>query len=583
MTSGRDIAASRQRTPGLASVAAQAILVAAAFMLLGSSASYFRNIDEFAFSLAELAPYLLAITLLLAALLAGVTWLASGMVPSARYWLIPYVAVTAWLQGAFNVPAYGPFDGSAIPWAAFAGQHLKDAGVLLGVGAGLYLLRAHLREHPLLIPAALVFVQLSSAAIAARPVQSMPTSREPDDAIYRFSTTENAILVVLDGFQTDALQEILNRRPELRDALEGFTYYPNTVGFHPSTAGSVPALFIGDHYRNEQPVVEFRRLIFSDRSIVGDFRRKGFQIDLINRGGFPAPREGRRWVSQRVPAEHLAISWRNALEQAVVAAESTLFRSSPQALRQSLYDRGVWLLSSQVFRRYPKNSRHRGDLQIVEQMGARAYASGEQPVFKFLHFYTPHLPVVLNANLEPASRPFTRATYVDQAEASIRLLLRFLSTLRNIGAYGGSRIVVVGDHGRSGVAVKSELFESLGKDKSEPNDELTRVMSGGLPLFLAKPANATGPLRADHAPASLADVAPSLVSGAKIEAHQFGGYSVFAGAIPADRRREFLYYHWDELGWNAAYLDPMTVFTVDGHAWLRSSWTAGRTILRQSK
>ena len=216
-------------------------------------------------------------------------------------------------------------------------------------------------------------------------------------------------------------------------------------------------------------------------------------------------------------------------------------------------------------------------------MGARAYASGEQPVFKFLHFYTPHLPIVLNANLEPASRPFTRATYVDQAEASIRLLLRFLSTLRNIGAYGGSRIVVVGDHGRSGVAVQSELFESLGKDKSVPNDELTRVMSGGLPLFLAKPANATGPLRTDHAPASLADVAPSLVSGAKIEAHQFGGYSVFAGAIPADRRREFLYYHWDELGWNAAYLDPMTVFTVDGHAWLRSSWTAGRTILRQSK
>ncbi|MDQ3171923.1 MAG: sulfatase-like hydrolase/transferase [Acidobacteriota bacterium] len=576
MTSSPDIAAGRQLTPGPATVAAQAIVAAAAFML-GSAASYFQNIDEFTFSLTELAPYLLAITLVLAALLFAMAWLVSALLPSSRYWLIPYVAVTAWLQGAFNVPAYGPFDGSAIPWAAFAGQHVKDAGVLLAAGAAMYLLRRHVRAHPLLLPAALVFIQLSSAVAAARPVQSMPASHAPGNEIYRFSTSENVILVVLDAFQTDALQEILNRRPEFRDALKGFTYYPNTVGFHPTTAGSVPALFIGEHYRNEQPVVDFRRLIFSTRSIVSDFGEKDFQIDIISRGGFPAPREGRRWVSQRVLAEHLAISWRNTLEQAVVVAESTLFRSSPQALRMVLYGRGVWWLSSQVFRRYPQNSRHRSDLQIVEQMDARAYASGEQPVFKFVHFYTPHLPIVLDAHLEPVSRPFSRAAYVDQAEASIRLVLRFLSTLQRIGVYDASRIVVVGDHGRAGVTVKSELFESLGRDEGEPNGELARIMSGGLPLFLAKAEKATGPLRVDHAPVSLADVAPTL---AKPASNRFGGYSVFADTIPADRRREFLYYHWDDLGWNAAYLDPMTVYTVDGHAWLRSSWKAGRTLVR---
>ena len=567
---------------GLATVAAQVILAAVAFML-ASGASYFQNIDEFTFSLPELAPYLAGLTLLVALLLFAATWLVSVRMPSARCWLIPFVAVTAWLQGAFNVPSYGPFDGSAIPWAAFAGQHLKDAGVLLGVGVAIYFLRSSLREHSLLVTAALVFIQLSSAFLASRPVQSMPASRAPDNELYRFSTTENVILVVLDAFQTDAFQEVLSRRPEFRDALEGFTYYPNTVGFHPSTAGSVPALFIGEHYRNEQPVVDFRRLIFSRRSIVSDFGQKGFQIDIISRGGFPAPREGRRWVSQRVPAEHLAISWRNALEQAVVVAESTLFRSSPQVIRQQLYGRGVWLLSSQVFRRYPQNSRHRGDLQIVEQMEERAHASDGRPVFKFVHFYTPHLPIVLDANLEPVSRPFSRAAYVDQAEASIRLVLRLLGALRNIGVYGSSRILVVGDHGRSGVKVKRDLFESLGHDRSEADSELARIMSGGLPLFLAKAENATGPLRVDHAPVSLADAAPSLVSGAAAETHRFGGYSVFGQQIPADRRREFLYYQWDELGWNAAYLDPMTVFTVDGHAWLPSSWKRGATISRKDQ
>jgi arylsulfatase A-like enzyme len=160
------------------------------------------------------------------------------------------------------------------------------------------------------------------------------------------------------------------------------------------------------------------------------------------------------------------------------------------------------------------------------------------------------------------------------------MLLRVFSTLQRIGAYANSRIVVVGDHGRSGVAVNSALFESLGIDDGEPTRELEYVMSGGLPLFLAKPAHATGPMTTSHAPVALADVAPTLVAGEPGQARRFSGYAIFEDVIPADRTREFFYYQWADLGWNATYLDPMTVFTVDGHAWLRSSWQAGRTIRR---
>ena len=563
----------------------QAILAALAVVLFGSTSSYFQNAAEFSFSYLELLPYLLILTFVCALVFVALARLLSLALPSARYWLIPAVSVALWLQGAFNVPAYGPLDGSEIAWSDFARQSWKDLAVFALVGLGFYVFRTGVRRQPLAIPAALVFVQLASAAVAAREAEANEPSSTPDESVYRFSTTENVVLVVVDGFQSDVLQEILNQRPEYREVLNGFTYFPNAVGFHPSTVASIPALFVGQHYRNEQRISNFQRDIFSERSAIRAFADQGFQVDLIYRAGFPPGDKSKAPVDNIVPADHLAISWRNALEEAVEAFEYTLFRSSPQRLRQSLYAHGVWLLSSQIFRGYPNSPSHRADLRLVEEMEQRARAEGDRPVFKFLHVYTPHLPIVLDAALEPVSRPFNRETYVEQAEGALRLLARLLDTLRKIGAYDNSRIVVVGDHGRKGIEIRSDVLERLGRDRSAPASAgLTPVMSGALPVFLAKPPNARGALVTDHAPVSHADVAPSLLDG-KPQAGRFAGYSVFSSSgIPADRRREFLYYEWDRHGWSASHLDPMTVYVVDGYSWLRSSWKRPvQTILRGGK
>ena len=565
-------------------VIAQALLAATAIVLLGSTSAYFQNLDEFTFSLFDLLPYLLGLTLAAAAALFAATMLVSLLLPSAGYWLIPAVALVLWLQGAFNVPAYGPLDGTPINWSAFRAEPVWEGVIVLAVAALLFLARRQVRQRPLLIPTALVVVFAVTAAAAAGSAQTMPEASTPPADVYRFSTTENVLLIVLDSFQTDALAEILQRHPAYREQLSGVTYYPNVVGLHPTTAPSIPALMLGRPYLNEQRIQRFRRLAVSESSVLADFAGQGFQVDLVYRASIDARHAADGMVDHAVPADHLALSWKNLFEEALSAFEYTMFRSSPQGVRKDLYWRGAWTLSSQVFRHYPKSARHRGDLQLVEQMERYAYAAGEQPVFKFIHLYTPHLPIVLDAGLNPVRRPLTREAYVDQAEAGLRMVIRLLDMLRRIGAYDSARILVVADHGHNGVPLRRDLLPSIQADAGAPGQQnIEAVISSGLPLFLAKPPGAAGAMAVDHSPVSSLDIAPSLADGLPVPRDRFSGLSVFSNTIPTDRRREFFHYRWSQLGWGAHFLEPMTVFEVSGHSWRRSSWRPVRTIVRDGK
>ena len=561
----------------------QALLAATAIVLLGSTSSYFQNLDEFTFSLFELLPFLLGLTLVSAAALFAAAMLLSLLLPSASYWLIPAVALVLWLQGAFNVPAYGPLDGTPINWSAFRAEPVWEGVIVLSVAALLFLARRQLRQRPLLIPTALVAVFAVTAAAAAAQAQAQPEAGTPPAEVYRFSTTENVVLIVLDSFQTDALAEILRRQPAYREQLSGLTYYPNVVGLHPTTAPSVPALLLGRPYLNEQRIQRFRRLAVSEPSVLADFAAQGFQVDLIYRAAMDARHAADGMVDHAVPADHLALSWKNLFEEALSAFEYTMFRSSPQGVRKDLYWRGAWTLSSRVFRDYPKSARHRGDLQLVEQMERHAYVAGERPVFKFIHLYTPHLPIVLDAGLRPVTGFLTREAYVDQAEAGLRMVTRLLDTLRRLGAYDSTRLLIVADHGHNGVPLRRDLLPSIQADAGAPGQEdIEAVISSGLPLFLAKARGAHGALTVDHAPVSSLDVAPSLADGLPLRRDRFRGLSVFSDTIPVDRRREFFHYHWSKLGWGAHFLEPMTVFEVRGHSWRRSSWQPARALKPRS-
>ena len=66
---------------------------------------------------------------------------------------------------------------------------------------------------------------------------------------FELSTTgNNVVIVMLDRAMGEYVPYILNEKPELKQQLEGFTYYRNTISFGNSTNFGSPALFGGYEY-----------------------------------------------------------------------------------------------------------------------------------------------------------------------------------------------------------------------------------------------------------------------------------------------------------------------------------------------
>ncbi len=79
---------------------------------------------------------------------------------------------------------------------------------------------------------------------------SRPTiSSDPNDPLLQLSTTErNVVIIFLDRALSGYVPFIMNERPELEKAFDGFTYYPNTISFGTATNFGAPPIYGGYEY-----------------------------------------------------------------------------------------------------------------------------------------------------------------------------------------------------------------------------------------------------------------------------------------------------------------------------------------------
>ncbi|NIO41951.1 MAG: hypothetical protein GTO41_18350, partial [Burkholderiales bacterium] len=69
----------------------------------------------------------------------------------------------------------------------------------------------------------------------------------------RFSTEQNVVHIVMDGFQSDIFSEIIEdpENSDLKKQLQGFTVFRDNLGAFPYTQVSIPAYLSSKLYRNE--------------------------------------------------------------------------------------------------------------------------------------------------------------------------------------------------------------------------------------------------------------------------------------------------------------------------------------------
>ncbi len=188
---------------------------------------------DFPMLFAEMLPLLTAAALLGTVLLSGMLIALPRDRPrEIGVAMVFGLAFLAWLQGNVLLWQYGLLNGSPIDWASHRTHGLIDASIWCLVLAGTLFGSRYVNRITLWGSVALIVVQASGTALAASRSNDRWINHYSFDksARFSFSPDRNVIILVLDTFQSDLFQELLDDDPGIAEWLSGFTYFRNATG-----------------------------------------------------------------------------------------------------------------------------------------------------------------------------------------------------------------------------------------------------------------------------------------------------------------------------------------------------------------
>ena len=567
-----------------------ALLLASVPFLFGTHTLYAWNLDEFSLPFHNiLFPWLLIVV--------GVSWgilVVPGVFFSDRY-LRRYTAtlfglgILLWAQGNLWVGDYGVRDGSAINFEPLAWRVPYEFGVWL---AGLVAVMTFSRRISEIAPfASLLFLVLQVVAVLfGQDAERRPEWVEPPPEISQFSSAQNVIFVVLDEFQSDIFSELLEKdRPWFDEQFSGFTYFADHAGAFPTTSLSFPAMLTGQTYRNDRPVPEFVRGAFGKGSIFHGLQQHQYEIDLASilstawvDDWFPDDGDGGGVDATRMTIRKPYVGiedYRRFTARQLI--EFSVFRHVPHVAKQALDRRPDWF--TRLFWAKSRDSvseerRHeaRSSQAFFRQFIDRISVNRDRAVFKFIHLGIPHQPVVFDEKCTfQGVTHFSRETHLGQSQCAVNLVSEFLDTLRSLGIYDQSLIVVCSDHGTvlepRGFSGHSDTLPRSGAPW------LGSIAGTAKALMLIKPPLRFGPLTISEAPTTHADL-PATTFDLLGLPHVFDGRPMFGQDSTATRRREYGMYDVDQR-FPKGYLDRLDVISIEGNLLDAEAWTYERSLL----
>jgi hypothetical protein len=346
-----------------------------------------------------------------------------------------------------------------------------------------------------------------------------------------FSKEKNVLVILLDTFQSDFFQTMLQQSPVLAYRLRGFTYYPNAAGVAPTTYLSVPSIHSGEVYSGKESVSSFYQRTVLQHSFVELHAKEHYRGFILNPYmDFCPPHTlcGKQGDIYSSLEEKYA--------ERTLLLNISLLRSLPHLLKRHVYQHGNWLFGKGI----PTNETLSNAALsfIANHMNTDAKA----PTIKFLHLLNSHPPAILNA----ACKQYKRAKYwsfesaVELDTCAFSNAITLLQALKDANIYDQTAIIILGDHGAS-----------------LPKGDEDVIHAAANPLFLYKPFQKKGSLKTSPELVSIIDIGATLCAMTHdCSETPRNGRDIFKVASPR------LPYQFNFYEWHTDYITKRGVFPI---------------------
>ena len=390
-----------------------------------------------------------------------------------------------------------------------------------------------------------------------------------------FSPTRNVLHVVLDQMGLDLFMLAVEGDKNIREALDGFTVFTDTLSVYPSTQMSIVTLLTGEVFRNNESKKAFVKRVKQKAVGVELLKRQGFELDSHTLCGLG--------VLQRCSLSNKRIISRDVADiEAMQLLDIFIFRAAPDYVKPKIYNNEKWLfLDISNRNKYLKS--HSGVAHIIFEkfIDEIAVAESSSPRYKFFHSQITHAPADMDAEcnilMEDQVRSLSTPGLI---QCGLGHFIRLLHKLEQLGVYDNTMIVLSSDHGdyRADKSVNIRAFNRLGFE--------TNMVTRSFASLAIKPVKARGPVAFTSAPVSLRDIPHTILAAHNIkpgpEASP-GTRDVFSVSETENREREYLFYAWKHEYWMKDFLPPITLIRVNGPMKDPASWREVRPAVREAE
>ena len=301
--------------------------------------------------------------------------------------------------------------------------------------------------------------------------------------LYKLSKTgKNVILIMLDRAISGYVPYIFEEKPEVKKQFEGFTYYPNTISFGFSTMPGAPALYGGYEYtptemnkRSDEPLVDKHNesllvipVLFSENGFnvtVCDPPHAGYK-DIPDTSIFNDYPNIKASINRKVT---INTDFLKELDNNAYTSNErnffcySIFRCSPLAFAQNLYNEGNYLSSAETSVRVSEFFKEFSLLTLLSD--CTEVSDEKENTYLSVYSTITHEPQILQLPDYEIRQHVDNSGYKTAADGHIKMetdkqkmhyhcnvaafiqLGKWFDYMRKNGVWDNTRIIIAADHG----------------------------------------------------------------------------------------------------------------------------------------
>lgn len=260
--------------------------------------------------------------------------------------------------------------------------------------------------------------------------------------LFELSDQENMIVFVVDSFDSDYMNQVLESYPEVEEWFEDFTYFSDTVAAYPYTRPAIPHILTGIRFDNTITYNDYLSYAYENTPLFKTLIDKNYNIGIYTGSSyFNGYVSG---LTENIVIDEVSVNSYTGLGK--MYYKLMAFRYFPHHLKKY-----VWLHTGE-FDKFKQTNRngvslyYSDNLSFYNRLKSQGIkiVSGEN-AFRLYYIDGVHAPYTINEDIKEVGN----TSSLQEAYASLKIVNEFISNMKEQGIYERANIVILADHGHN--------------------------------------------------------------------------------------------------------------------------------------